>query len=141
MAGGAAQNTARGAAFVLPKSSVVYVGSVGDDDFKKQLVDANAKEGLHAEYQINSGLETGACAVILTDSHRSLVTKLGAAEAFKKEHLETPNVKKYIHEAKTFYFEGYFLTHGLESTLIIAKQIAEHKDKVCPPDLHPWNMC
>ena len=35
--GGAAQNTARGAQYMLPADSVWYVGSVGDDDYAKTL--------------------------------------------------------------------------------------------------------
>ena len=64
---------------------------------------------------------TGACAVILTGHHRSLCTELGAAEKYDKSHLEKPEIKKLIDEAKFYYLGGFFLTHGVESALILAK--------------------
>jgi len=74
VAGGAAQNAARGAAYVLPPKSVVYVGAVGDDDLAEQLKQANKREGLDQVYQVKKGEKTGACAVIITGHSRSLVT-------------------------------------------------------------------
>ncbi|KAH8835044.1 Ribokinase-like protein [Flagelloscypha sp. PMI_526] len=115
VAGGAGQNTARGAAYVLPPKSVVYVGSVGDDDLAEQLKAANAREGLDQIYYVNKGVKTGACCVVITGHDRSLVTTLRAAEKFSVEHLKTPEVSTAIEEVKWFYFEGFFLTHGLES--------------------------
>ena len=59
-------------------------------------------------------------------SYSSLVTKLGAAEKFTSSHLSTPKVKEALEGASTFYMEGYFLTHGLESALIVAKHASEN---------------
>jgi len=56
--------------------------------------------------------------------HRSLVTTLRAAELFEPSHLSSPEVRAYIENATHFYIEGFFVTHGLESALIIAKQAA-----------------
>lgn len=56
--------------------------------------------------------------------HRSLVTTLRAAELFESSHLSSPEIKSYISNATHFYIEGFFLTHGLESVLLIAKQAA-----------------
>jgi adenosine kinase len=95
---------------------------VGDDDLAQQLRAANDKEGLRSAYQVNKALPTGSCAAIISGHDRSLVTRLGAAESFSKAHLETPEVKKLIAEAKFFYMGGFFVTHGVESGLIIAKQ-------------------
>lgn len=57
--------------------------------------------------------------------HRSLVTTLRAAEKFEQSHLSTPEVSRLINGAKFFYVEGYFLTHGLESALEVAKKASE----------------
>lgn len=126
VAGGAAQNCARGAQYVLPPNSTAYIGCVGKDGLADQLRAANDKEGLYTPYQVIEGTQTGACAVVITGHHRSLCTELGAAEKFDKSHLETPEVKKIIDDAKFFYLEGYFLTHGLESAMILAKHSKEH---------------
>ena len=57
--------------------------------------------------------------------HRSLVTTLRAAEKFEQSHLSTPEVSRLINGAKFFYVEGYFLTHGLDSALEVAKKASE----------------
>ncbi|EJD41499.1 adenosine kinase [Auricularia subglabra TFB-10046 SS5] len=122
VAGGAAQNAARAAAYILPPNRVAYTGCVGDDELAEQLKQANSREGVHSAYQVKKGEKTGACAVILTGHHRSLVTTLAAAEKFEPAHLETPEVAKLIDGAKYFYLGGFFLTHGVESALELAKK-------------------
>ncbi|TFK65448.1 Ribokinase-like protein [Pluteus cervinus] len=125
VAGGAAQNAARGAAYVLPPGSVVYTGCVGDDDLAEQLKAANKREGLDEVYQVKKGEKTGACAVIITGHHRSLVTNLRVAEKFDQSHLSSPFVAPLIEAAKVFYVEGYFLTHGTEIALELSKVASE----------------
>jgi len=122
VAGGAAQNAARAAAYVLPENSVVYAGCVGDDDLAEQLRAANKKEGVESAYLVKKGESTGACAVVLTGHHRSLVTTLRAAESFDISHLSSPEVAPLIDAAKFFYVGGFFLTHGVESALELAKK-------------------
>lgn len=122
VAGGAAQNAARCAQYVLPPKSTVYLGCVGDDKFAGNLRDANDREGLRSVYQVDKQTPTGTCAVVLTGHDRSLVTRLGAAEKFDKSHLDTPEAKEAIDRAKFFYLGGFFLTHGIESALILAKR-------------------
>ncbi|PPR05601.1 hypothetical protein CVT26_009122 [Gymnopilus dilepis] len=125
VAGGASQNAARGAAYVLPAGSVVFTGAVGDDDLAEQLKQANKREGLDQVYQVKKGEKTGACAVILTGHHRSLVTTLRVAEKFEKSHLTSPEVAPLIDNAKFFYMEGFFLTHGVESALHLSKTASD----------------
>jgi len=127
VAGGASQNSARGAAYVLPPKSVVYTGCVGDDDLAEQLRAANRREGLDEVYLVKKGEKTGACAVIITGHHRSLVTTLRAAEKFEVSHLSSPTVAPLVEAAKLFYVEGFFLTHGVESVLELSKHASENK--------------
>ncbi|KAJ7607916.1 Ribokinase-like protein [Roridomyces roridus] len=124
VAGGAAQNSARGAAYILPQDSVVYTGAVGDDDRAEQLRVANKVEGVRDVYLVKKGERTGACAVIITGEHRSLVTTLRAAGQFEKSHLESELVAPFVEKAKVFYVEGYFLTHGVESILYLGKKVS-----------------
>ncbi|KAI6031247.1 Ribokinase-like protein [Pisolithus microcarpus] len=124
VAGGASQNAARAAAYVLPPDSVVYVGCVGDDEFVDHLRAANKREGLHDRYLVKPGEKTGACAVILTGHHRSLVPTLRAAEKFEKSHLSSSEVAPLVDAAEMFYVDGYFLTHGTESILDIGRKAA-----------------
>jgi adenosine kinase len=103
-----------------PPQSVVYTGAVGDDKLAEQLKEANKREGLDQVYLVKKGEKTGACAVVITGHHRSLVTTLRVAEKFEKSHLSSPEVAPLIENAKFFYLEGYFLTHGVESALDLA---------------------
>jgi hypothetical protein len=50
---------------------------------------------------------------------------LRAAEKFEKAHLSTPEVARLIDGAKYFYVEGYFLTHGVESALEVARKASD----------------
>lgn len=127
VAGGAAQNAARGAAYLLPPKSVVYTGCVGDDELAEQLKAANAREGLDQVYQVKKGEKTGACAVIITGHNRSLCTTLRVAERFDQSHLESPEVAPLIEEAQVFYVEGYFLTHGTAPVEALSKKVTEAK--------------
>ena len=45
IAGGGAQNTARGAQYMLPEKSTWYVGCVGKDEYADILREACGKEG------------------------------------------------------------------------------------------------
>jgi adenosine kinase len=129
VAGGAAQNAARCAQYVLPDNSTAYLGCVGKDDLAEQLKAANAKEGLKNFYQVDDKEPTGSCAVVITGHDRSLCTRLGAAEKFSPSHLEKPEIQKLLEGAKMFYLGGFFLTHGIESALNVAK-VAEKNDVV-----------
>ncbi|KAF8216301.1 Ribokinase-like protein [Mycena galopus ATCC 62051] len=122
VAGGASQNAARGAAYILPPNSVVYTGCVGDDDLADQLKAANKREGLREVYLVKKGEKTGACAVVITGHDRSLVTTLRVAEKFEKSHLESEVVAPLVEGAKVFYVEGYFLTHGTESIVYLSQK-------------------
>lgn len=122
VAGGASQNAARGAAYVLPPNSVVYTGCVGDDNLAEQLRAANKREGLREVYLVKPGQKTGACAVVLTGHHRSLVTTLQAAEMFEQSHLSSPTVAPLVDAANVFYVEGFFLTHGASVVLELSKK-------------------
>ncbi|KAI5477755.1 adenosine kinase [Pseudohyphozyma bogoriensis] len=126
VAGGAAQNAARGVQYVLPAGSTAYLGAVGSDDLASQLRAANEKEGLYSAYQVTDQ-PTGACAVVITGHDRSLCTQLGAAEHFKPSHLATPEVQALIASAKYFYLGGFFLTHGLESAKVLAQHALDNR--------------
>jgi hypothetical protein len=68
--------------------------------------------------------------------HSSLCTTLGAAESFSPSHLSKPEIASLIDRAQNFYLGGFFLTHGLESALILAKHAAE-KNKVSLASVFP----
>jgi adenosine kinase len=70
VAGGAAQNTARGAQYLLPAKSTVYMGCVSNDHYAEQMKKAAAEDGLETKYQIVEDVPTGTCAVLITGQDR-----------------------------------------------------------------------
>ncbi|KAF5311790.1 hypothetical protein D9619_002551 [Psilocybe cf. subviscida] len=126
VAGGGAQNMARGAAYILPPKSVAYTGAVGNDSLAEQLRQANEREGVLHVYDVHDDEKTGACAVVITGHHRSLTTTHRAAQKFRTPHLSSPDVAPLIRNASFYYLEGFFLRHGLEAALEVATKSSEH---------------
>ncbi|EMR64646.1 putative adenosine kinase protein [Eutypa lata UCREL1] len=110
IAGGAAQNTARGAQYILPANSVVYLGGVGDDKYAAILKDAVREVGLRVEYRVDAKEPTGRCGVVITGHNRSLCTDLAAANHYDLEHLKSPEIWKLVEGAKFYYVGGYHFT-------------------------------
>lgn len=52
------------------------------------------------------------------------MTTLRAAEKFDKSHLTSEEVAPLVDGAKVIYVGGFFLTHGVESALEVAKKAA-----------------
>lgn len=125
VAGGAAQNTARGAQYILPPNKVCYFGAVGNDVYRDKLIAANDKYGLTTKYMIDTEHETGKCAALIYKQHRSLVTDLGAANHFKASHLDLPENWEVVQNAKVFYIGGYHLTVSPEAIVKLGKHAAE----------------
>lgn len=127
VAGGAAQNTARGAQYILPENSVVYFGCVGEDVYKEKLLEANAKYGLATRYQTVTSEGTGKCAALIYKQHRSLVTHLAAANCFKPEHFDIPENWEIVTNASVYYIGGYHLTVSPEAIIKLGKHASENK--------------
>ncbi|KAG7195803.1 uncharacterized protein KQ657_002188 [Scheffersomyces spartinae] len=125
LAGGAAQNTARGAQYILPENSVVYFGAVGKDVYAEKLTEANTKYGLKTQYQVLEEQSTGKCAALIYNHHRSLVTDLGAANHFKASHLQKPENWEFVSNAKYFYIGGFHFTVSPEAIQLLGKHAAE----------------
>ncbi|KAJ6264864.1 Ribokinase [Drechslerella dactyloides] len=128
VAGGAAQNSARGAQYILPPNSVLYIGCIGNDDYGKQLKQVCDNEGLRVEYRLDEEHPTGRCGVIITGHNRSMCTDLGAANHYKLEHLQSERIWKLVEEAEYFYVGGYHLTVCVPAILALAEE-AVKKDK------------
>ncbi|KAL1957685.1 hypothetical protein VTO42DRAFT_5662 [Malbranchea cinnamomea] len=129
IAGGAAQNTARGAQYMLPPDSVVYIGCVGRDKYADILKEACEKAGLHTEYRVDDVQPTGRCGVIITGHNRSLVTHLAAANEYKIEHLKQPHVWSLVEKAQVYYVGGYHLTVCVPAIMALAEEAAQ-KNKI-----------
>ncbi|KAJ2899102.1 putative adenosine kinase protein [Zalerion maritima] len=125
IAGGAAQNTARGAQYILPANSVVYLGGVGDDKYAAILHDAVKAAGLRVEYRVDPEQPTGRCGVVITGHNRSMCTDLGAANHYDTDHLKKPEIWSLVEGAEAFYVGGYHFTVCPSAIMTLAKEAAE----------------
>ncbi|KAH8737708.1 Ribokinase-like protein [Ilyonectria robusta] len=126
IAGGAAQNSARGAQYILPPNSVVYVGGAGDDKYSAILYDAVKAAGLRVEYRVDPKEKTGRCGAIITGHNRSLCTDLGAANHYDLDHLKKPEIWSLVQNAEVYYVGGFHFTVCPPAIMELAKQAAEH---------------
>merc|ERR1711977_69373 len=127
--GGAAQNTARGAAYILPQKSVVFIGCVGKDKYADTLRTESEKQGVRVEYRIDDEQPTGRCGVVITGKNRSLCTDLAAANLYNIEHLKKPEIWSLVEQAKVYYVGGYHLTVSPPAILTLAEEAAA-KNKI-----------
>ncbi|GAM19916.1 hypothetical protein SAMD00019534_030910 [Acytostelium subglobosum LB1] len=125
--GGAAQNTARVAQWMLnKKQTVMYSGCVGNDENGRILREATEANGVVVKYLVDAEEPTGACAVLINNAERCLTTNLGAANKFKIAHLESSEMTGYINSTQYFYLVGYFMTVSPESAMMLAKHAADN---------------
>lgn len=129
LAGGAAQNTARGAQYLLPADSVVFFGCVGKDKYADILQEANKKAGLLAIYRYDEEQPTGRCGVIITGKDRSMCTDLAAANHYKIEHLKEN--WETVQKSKVYFVGGYHLTVSVPAALALAEEaVKENKVRI-----------
>ncbi|KAL8855159.1 MAG: hypothetical protein Q9221_000065 [Calogaya cf. arnoldii] len=126
IAGGAAQNTARGAQYILPANSVLFIGCVGKDEYAEKLRSACSAAGLRVEYRVDESQPTGRCGVVITGANRSLCTHLAAANEYKLDHLQQPEIWDLVKKAKFYYVGGYHLTVCVPAVMALAKEAAEN---------------
>ncbi|KAK2766015.1 adenosine kinase [Arachnomyces sp. PD_36] len=129
IAGGAAQNTARGAQYLLPDNSVVYIGCIGKDKYGEVLENTCREAGVRTEYRVDENQPTGRCGVIITGHNRSLITHLAAANEYKLEHLKQPHVWAHAEKAQVYYLGGFHLTVCVPAMLALAEEAAA-KNKI-----------
>lgn len=127
--GGAAQNTARGAQYILPPKSTLYIGCVGQDKYADTLREKNDAAGVRTEYLVDTKHPTGRCGVIITGQDRSMCTDLAAANEYKVDHLKSPEIWKLVEQAQYYFVGGYHLTVSVPAILALAEEAAK-KDKV-----------
>jgi len=134
IAGGATQNTIRVAQWMMsakqPKHTAFF-GCVGDDESGKTLEKCAQADGVHVHYMKDPETPTGACAALIKDGERSLVTNLDAANNFKPSHLETEEAQKIIELAKIYYCAGFFLTVSVPSLVVVADHAVANNKTFC----------
>lgn len=126
IAGGATQNSIRVAQWMLQKKfATSYIGCVGNDQFGKNLEKCALEGGVRVQYMVQDQEPTGTCACLITEKVRSLVANLGAANSYKKTHLDQEDNWALVERAQFVYIAGFFLTVSPDSILEVAKHCAE----------------
>jgi len=121
-AGGAGQNSIRLCQWMLNRpNSTTYVGCVGDDEYGRTLKEEVTKDGVDANYYVQTEKPTGTCAVCITNKERSMVANLSAANEYKKTHFDSEEIQKKVEQAKVFYLSGFFLTVSPETMIAIGE--------------------
>ncbi|KAK5163481.1 adenosine kinase [Saxophila tyrrhenica] len=123
LAGGAAQNTARGAQYMLPADSVVFFGCVGKDKNAETLMAANKEAGLQVRYRYDEEQPTGKCGVVITGHNRSMCTDLAAANCYKIEHLKEN--WDTVKNSKAYFVGGFHLTVCVPAVMALAEEAAK----------------
>jgi adenosine kinase len=133
IAGGATQNSVRAAQWILQSKpgSTDFIGCVGKDAYGKQLAESATKDGVRPHYLEDDEKHTGTCAVLIKDKERSLCANLAAANCYKIEHLQTPEIKAVWEKATHVYSAGFFLTVSPESMNFIGKHCQENGKTFC----------
>jgi len=132
IAGGATQNSIRVAQWMLQTpGSTAYTGCIGDDEVGKKMIAACDKDGVKTSYMLDATTPTGACAVLVNKSERSLCTNLNAANNFKVDHLKKPEVWKMVEEAKIIYSAGFFITVSPDSMRLASETAAKNNALYC----------
>lgn len=124
--GGAGQNTARAAQWLLPPRTTVYIGCVGKDDNGRKLKEISEGDGVVVEYMEVEGEPTGRAAALINGTSRSLVAQLGAASRYHRDHLLEAALQKRIDSARLIYITGFFLTTSPETIQHMATLAHEH---------------
>jgi len=132
IAGGAAQNSARVAQWMLgsARKSVAYIGCIGNDQNGTLLRNVTEESGVETHYLVDEKVPTGTCAVLITNKERCLTTNLGAANCYKKSHMESEAIQAVVERAKFYYAAGYFLTVSPDSLELIGKHAAAQNKAV-----------
>ena len=129
-AGGSTQNAMRTAQWILGGKKVsprvAYMGCVGDDDnMQKMRWSVENVSGVQAVYLVDEKHPTGTCGVLVSShgKNRSLVANLGAANHFKKSHLENHRAS-VLDKANIIYSSGFFITSATDSLDYLSDYVA-----------------
>ena len=86
------------------------MGSIGDDDAGKWILETLKTENLDADLDIIENSLTGSCPTTVVEADRTCVAILDACEHYKKSHAEKVlSNKENLSEVKYFYTTGFML--------------------------------
>jgi len=127
IAGGACQNSIRGAQWMSPTPGIThFIGSIGKDENGKKLTEAATKDGVHVHYYLSEKCRTGTCAVLINQKERGLVADLAAANDYQHSHFESAEIQGLLPKVDMVYTTGYFLTVSPKTMIELGEHCAKH---------------
>ncbi|KAH0481803.1 MAG: uncharacterized protein KVP18_003163 [Porospora cf. gigantea A] len=125
--GGATQNSIRVAQGLLPSPSTAYSGSSGKDKEGERMRDLLETCDVKSYYYWDAEHPTGMCGVAVSScGERSLCTRLGAADHFPFEHLQSVEMQRALADSKFVYSAGFFLTVCTKGMVMMGKHCSEN---------------
>ncbi|VEL09805.1 unnamed protein product [Protopolystoma xenopodis] len=125
MPGGSGQNTLTMLQWLLtgPPRVCTLAGCIGNDKAGDLLSSALSSLGVRTCYQRvpQADVPTGRCAVLVTETSRSLVTMAGATAHYTLDYLWTAEVEKCVAAADCFYVS---VSHTLSQLTLSMLQLA-----------------
>ncbi|OWF37829.1 adenosine kinase-like isoform X2 [Mizuhopecten yessoensis] len=139
--GGATLNSIRIAQWLtgVPQATTFF-GCINEDKYGNILLKKATDDNVNFKCQITKKAPTGTCAVIVTDTSRSLCANLGAANLFTKDHLDVKENWNLVEEAQYYYIAGFPLTACPAAVEMIAKHSSE-KGKTFATNLSAPFIC
>jgi len=130
IAGGAAQNTIRGAQWVSPTPGIThYIGSIGEDENGKRINHAATSVGVKTHYYVSKSHRTGSCAVLVHNKERSLIADLAAANDYQHSHFESAEIQELVKKVEIVYSTGFFLTVSPQTLIELGQHCNQHNKK------------
>ncbi|XP_044758405.1 adenosine kinase-like [Coccinella septempunctata] len=128
LVGGCIHNALYVTQWIIEKPKVAtFIGCVGDDEYAEIVEKEAQKVGIDVRFEKLESKSTSSCAVLITGTHRTLVTRIGTSNYYSEEH-----VKKSwpcVERAQFFYIMGFSLPMNFDFTLQVAIHSEENKKK------------
>lgn len=126
--GGATLNAVRGAQWMLGEKNICsFIGSIGNDDSGKKMLENCNSCGVVSRLVIHEGEteNTGICGVLVNNSERSLLARLGAGKNLKLADLLASEASIMIEKAQYIYCAGYLLEcdEGLDCIIHLGRHV------------------
>lgn len=90
------------AQWIIEKPKVAtFIGCIGNDKYGEIVEEKALKMGIDVQFEKLESESTSYCGVLITGTHRTLVTKIGTSSCFKEEHMG--KIWAHIEKAQYYY--------------------------------------
>ncbi len=108
--GGCALNTCRALRWLDPSprsSSVLFVGSAGDDDNRAALESIVRSDGVEPRFSVHPSRPTGHCVALVRGMERTMCANVGAADEFSADDYDSLGMDGVLEKADVVYLTRF----------------------------------